>query len=58
MAAAGARGVVAVVLAVHLVKVAHLVAAGASFASLLGVFPFLIVLSQYKLSITAAAFDV
>ena len=30
--------------------------AGASFASLLGVFPFLIVLSQYKLSITAAAF--
>ena len=33
-----------------------LLGAGASFASLLSVFPFLIILSQYKLAITAAAF--
>ena len=33
-----------------------LIGAGASFASLLSVFPFLIILSQYKLAITAAAF--
>ena len=33
-----------------------LIGAGASFASLLSIFPFLIVLSQYKLAITIAAF--
>lgn len=33
-----------------------LIGAGASFASLLSIFPFLIVLSQYKLAITVAAF--
>ena len=32
-----------------------LLGAGASFASLLGLFPFLIVVSQYKLAITSAA---
>lgn len=35
-----------------------LIGAGASFASLLSVFPFLIILSKYKLAITAAAFAV
>ena len=34
-----------------------LLGAGASFASLLSAFPFLIILSQYKLAITAAAFS-
>ena len=35
-----------------------LIGAGASFASLLSVFPFLIILSKYKLAITAAAFAI